>query len=174
MTLDLKRLNEIADRFYKIGSKPKLIEIDLLDLSNEISNYIRERIPKKLGIELSVKGDHSHVLGAKTLLGWAIENLLKNSIDASKGGSRIIQINLSKDDSFVNLDVSDNGIGIPRSNWKNIFSAGFSEKKKGWGLGLSLTKRIIENIHQGKIYVTESSIKRTVIRVKIPIYKSVN
>ena len=173
MILDLKRLNEIADRFYKIGSKPKLIEIDLLDLSNEISNYIRERIPKKLGIELSVKGEHAHVLGAKTLLGWAIENLLKNSIDASKDGSRIIQINISKDDSFVNLDVSDNGIGISKSNWKNIFSTGFSEKKKGWGLGLSLTKRIIENIHQGRIYVAESSIKQTVISVKIPIYKSV-
>ena len=169
MDLDLQRLNEIADRFYKIGSKPKLIEIDLLDLSNEICDYIKDRIPKKSSIKLSVNGDHSHVLGAKTLLGWALENLLKNSIDACKDKDGNIQINLSIEGKFVNLDVSDNGVGILKSNWKNIFSTGFSKKIKGWGLGLSLTKRIIENIHNGKIYVIESSNLKTVIRTKLPL-----
>ena len=166
--------DEIADRFYKIGSKPKLIEIDLLDLSNEISDYIKNRIPKKLPIKLNINGHHSHVLGAKTLLGWAIENLLKNSIDACKNENGNIEINVFQDKDSVNLDVSDNGVGIPKSDWKRIFQAGYSKKKNGWGLGLSLTKRIIENIHNGKIFVTESSSTKTVIRIKLPIYNSIN
>ena len=171
MTQDLNRLNEIADRFYKIGSKPKMVEIDLLDLSNEISIYIKNRIPKKLEISLSVLGDHSHVLGAKTLLGWAIENLLKNSIDACKENKGNIEIVIVENKDYVNLDISDNGKGIDKSNWKNIFDAGFSQKKKGWGLGLSLTKRIVENIHKGKIFVLDSTKNKTIIRMRLPIYK---
>ena len=174
MNMDVQRLNEIADRFYKIGSKPKLIEIDLLDLSEEICNYLKVRIPKKRKINLSIEGDHSHVLGAKTLLGWAIENLIKNSIDAIESESGNIQINLSDEVDYVNLDVTDNGKGISKGNWRKIFTAGFSQKKKGWGLGLSLTKRIIENIHNGKIFVLESKKEKTTIRIKLPIYNNVN
>jgi len=170
INLDLKRLNEITDRFYKIGSKPKMSEIDLLDLSNKISNYIKNRIPKKLNIKIIVIGDHSFVMGAETLLGWAIENLLKNSIDACKNNKGLIEINLSNEKKYVNLDIKDNGMGIHKSYWKKIFDAGFSKKKKGWGLGLSLTKRIIENIHNGKIYVVDSSVNETTIRMKLPFY----
>ena len=169
MNLDLNRLNEIADRFYKIGSNPKLTEIDLLDLSNEIVDYIKVRVPKKLNINLMVTGDHSHVFGAKTLLGWAIENLLKNSIDACKDENSQINIKLSKVRDFICLDICDNGKGIQRSEWKNIFDAGYSKKSKGWGLGLSLTKRIVENIHNGKIFVMSSNEILTVIRIKLPI-----
>ena len=91
-----------------------------------------------------MNGYNAHVKGARTLLGWAIENLLKNSIDACSHKKSEIKILLSKDSNHVNLDVMDDGEGISKSNWKNIFNAGYSKKKKGWGLGLSLTKRIIE------------------------------
>ena len=93
-----------------------------------------------------MNGYNAHVKGARTLLGWAIENLLKNSIDACSHKKSKIKILLSKDSSYVNLDVMDDGEGISKSNWKNIFNAGYSKKKKGWGLGLSLTKRIIEKL----------------------------
>tara|TARA_B100000941_G_C28499250_1_gene552953 strand:- start:460 stop:1617 length:1158 start_codon:yes stop_codon:yes gene_type:complete len=171
MDLDLNRLEKITDRFNKIGSKPKMIEVDLLDLSNEITDYIKNRIPKSSDICINVDGYNVHVKGARTLLGWAIENLLKNSIDACSHKKSEIKIILSKDSNYVNLDVMDNGEGISKSNWKNIFNAGYSKKKKGWGLGLSLTKRIIENIHNGKIYVLISNKKSTIIRMKLPKYK---
>lgn len=169
MNLDIHRLKEIADRFYKIGSKPKFVEIDLMDLSNEICEYIKNRIPSKTEIKLNVVGDHVHIMGAKTLIGWAIENLLKNSIDACKDKKGDIKINLSIENHIAILDVIDNGMGIKKSEWNNIFSAGFSNKNKGWGLGLSLTKRIIENIHLGKIGVLKSQDGETIIRLNLPL-----
>ncbi len=169
MNLDIQRLKEIADRFYKIGSKPKFVEIDLMDLSNEICEYIKNRIPSKTEIKLNVVGDHVHIMGAKTLIGWAIENLLKNSIDACKDKKGDIKINLSIENHIAILDVIDNGMGIKKSEWNNIFSAGFSNKNKGWGLGLSLTKRIIENIHLGKIGVLKSQDGETIIRLNLPL-----
>jgi signal transduction histidine kinase len=171
MNLDIHRLKEIADRFYKIGSKPKFIEIDLMDLSNEICEYIKNRIPSNIEMTLNVIGDHIHIMGAKTLIGWAIENLLKNSIEACKDKNGNIKINLSIENDFAILDIIDNGMGIKKSEWNNIFSAGFSKKNKGWGLGLSLTKRIIENIHLGKISVLKSDQFETIIRINLPLNK---
>jgi len=169
MNLDIHRLKEIADRFYKIGSKPKFIEIDLMDLSIEICEYIKNRLPTNTEMKLNVIGDHVHIMGAKTLIGWAIENLLKNSIDACKDIKGDIKINLSIENDMAILDVIDNGMGIKKSEWNNIFSAGFSKKNKGWGLGLSLTKRIIENIHLGKIGVLKSEANNTIIRINLPL-----
>lgn len=173
MNQDVNRLKQISDRFYKVGTKPRFTDIEMLNLAHEIVDYMKTRVPKNMKMKFNVSGDHVSIKGAKTLLGWAIENLLKNAVDACKGNDGQILIQIGEMNEFVYLDVKDNGLGIPKKDWKSIFEPGFSKKQKGWGLGLSLTRRIIEQIHNGEIRVMESQQGGTRIRISLP-HDSIN
>jgi len=170
MDQDISRLSEISERFSKIGSQPKLKEIVLAELISEVSTYMKNRLPKQSGVELNYSGDNKITIqGDWVLLRWAVENLVKNAVDAMGTKSGIILIDFSKNESGIQLDVSDTGKGIPRGDWKNIFRPGHSSKPRGWGLGLSLTQRIIEEIHGGSIKVLKSKPGKTVFRLNFPL-----
>ena len=145
MNQDISRLSEISERFSKIGSKPKLKGIVISELISEVSEYMRNRLPKQSEIEINYSGDSNITIqGDWVLIRWAVENLMKNAVDAMGTKSGDISIILTQTEAGTQLDMSDTGKGIPRSDWKNIFRPGHSSKPRGWGLGLSLTKRIIE------------------------------
>ena len=166
---DLNRLSIISDRFSKIGSVPQMKNIDVYKLILNVCEYIKIRAPKSIkfnidkNIDKTVKGDY-------ILLDWAFQNIIKNSVDAisnKENGKVTIKINVYYD-NYICIDIEDNGKGIPRKHKHNIFKPGFSSKKRGWGLGLSLTKRIIEEIHFGKIWLFQSSNKKTIMRTIFP------
>ena len=163
---DIHRLTAISDRFAKIGSNPKKDDIDICKLIENIALYISHRISDRSKININTKIPESKwILGDETLLSWAFENLIKNSVDAIERGDGDIVIKLiSISNNQIQIDIIDSGKGIPRKDRSNVFKPGFSSKKRGWGLGLSLTKRIIEELHQGKIFVLRSQPGETVIR----------
>ena len=163
---DIHRLTAISDRFAKIGSNPKKDDIDICKLIQNIALYISHRISDRSKININTKIPESKwILGDETLLSWAFENLIKNSVDAIERGDGDIVIKLiSISNNQIQIDIIDSGKGIPRKDRSNVFKPGFSSKKRGWGLGLSLTKRIIEELHQGKIFVLRSQPGETVIR----------
>lgn len=166
MNLDLARLQEISNRFSDMGTTPKFEKFDLAELIQSVIKYLQRRVP---GVEIQLVFDNSvqyTVIGNAKLLSWAIENLVKNGIDASKDVAGEIAVNLKTEENRFIIDIIDFGAGIPKRDWKNIFRPGFSTKKYGWGLGLSLTKRIINDFHKGKIFVKESIIDSgTTIRI---------
>jgi len=166
---DASRISEVTDRFSKIGSKIKLTEIDLIFLLKELKKYFDKRIAKKYKINLKINKNRKIIIpGDKTLLFWAFENIIKNSIDAIENKKGEIIININKDNNEnIFIDFIDNGKGINRRNKRDIFKPGYSTKTRGWGLGLSLTKRIIENIHNGYFTLQSSKLNKTVFRVKI-------
>ena len=167
---DVLRLSEISERFSKIGSKPTLNAIKIYDLISESLNYIKNRLSKKSKISLLLNGNKDIIIkGDWILLRWAIENVLKNAIDAIGIGEGNISINIVTRNKYLSIQITDSGKGISRINWKNIFYPGFSSKSRGWGLGLSLTMRIIKEIHQGNIYVLSSKPSETVIKITLPI-----
>ena len=170
MKNDLARLSEISDRFSKIGSKVNLKEIDLKSLLEKISLYMSERLPKssQTDIILSIK-KNIKIMGDPVLLSWAFENLLKNSIDAIKKKKGKILIKVKIEGQEVSIAFHDNGKGIKRNDWNNIFKPGFSTKNRGWGLGLSLTQRIIQDIHGGTIAVEDSSSRGTKIKIELKV-----
>ena len=172
MKNDLARLAEISDRFSKIGSKVSLKQINLKSLLEKISLYMSERLPKssKTDIVLSMK-KNIKIMGDPVLLSWAFENILKNSIDAiqNKKGKGKISIKVQTKEKQVFITFHDNGKGIKRNDWNNIFKPGFSTKNRGWGLGLSLTQRIIKDIHKGMIAVEDSSSKGTKIKIELEV-----
>ena len=159
MSIDISRLEKISHRFSQIGSNvPKKI-IRSEELLNNVNKYISRRIPQKNGyILLNFKNENnSQILGNQELLEWALENIIKNAVDSLEGKSGEINVISSKNKkNQVIIDISDSGKGIETNKWKKIFQAGFSTKKRGWGLGLSLVKRIITEYHNGKIYVLKS------------------
>jgi len=166
MENDVKRLETVADRFSKIGSKPVLHSHVVYDVVDEFVNYFRVRVTDK--IEFIVTGDkHVEALINVPLFDWVIENILKNAVNAIEGTGTIrieIKENLVREQVF--LDISDTGSGIPRGNFDTVFQPGYTTRKRGWGLGLSLTKRIVENYHQGSVFVKESEIgKGTTFRI---------
>jgi len=168
MDIDLARLQEISNRFGDMGTTPKFNKLDLVELIQSVINYLQRRVPDAdIRLVFDESAQYS-INGNKNLLSWAIENLVKNGIDSSKDVAGKIDIILkTEDDQFV-IDIIDFGVGIPKRDWKNIFRPGFSTKKYGWGLGLSLTKRIISDFHKGKIFVKESIIgSGTTIRILI-------
>lgn len=155
---DVDRLEVITDRFSKIGSAPKLTEENITDVLAESINYIRSRTSKK--VEFIIKNlNQTEILIPvnKPLFSWVIENLCKNAIDAM-GGSGKITIEIYAEEKDVLIDVRDTGKGIPKNLHKTIFNPGYTSKKRGWGLGLSLSERIIENYHKGRIFVKSSNI----------------
>jgi signal transduction histidine kinase len=153
---DVERLGRVAERFSLIGSRPRLQPEDLPALVENTSLYLRKRIAST--VELDVVNETSNCASVPcnpVLFGWVIENLVKNSADAMKGNG-IITIRISENIKEAFIDVEDTGKGIPRKDFKTIFKPGYSTRERGWGLGLSLSKRIIEEYHKGKIFVLRS------------------
>jgi hypothetical protein len=172
MENDMKRLEIVADRFSKIGSKPQLEAQEVYPVIKEFVDYFKIRVSNKIGFE--VKGDATLKAGLNIpLFDWVIENLLKNAVNAIEGpGNITIEISGNKAKKQVFIDVIDTGKGIPRSKFATVFQPGYTTRKRGWGLGLSLTKRIIENYHEGQIFVRDSELgKGTIFRI---ILKSAN
>lgn len=167
---DVSRLEMITERFSKIGSKPELKPADFNAVLHGAAEYIRKRMPKR--VKLIVENDlpeDTEVNLNRPLFEWVIENLLKNALDAIEGASGRISITVTHSLKSIYVDVSDTGKGIPGHLQKRVFKPGFTTKKRGWGLGLSLTRRIVQNYHNGKIYVKESTVgKGTVFRIIIP------
>ena len=158
MESDLERLNQIGIRFSNMGSDAPLKPMSLKSLVNEQTVYLKKRMPS-LGkqIKLTVNApDDISVLGNPTLLGWAIENVIRNGMDSIKHDQGKVSITVSGLGEYGILYIQDNGSGIDKKNWKNIFRPGFSTKQQGWGLGLSLVNRIINEIHGGHIAVIQS------------------
>lgn len=163
---DVKRLETITERFSKIGSLPVLDKTDIMETLNHSIDYMRTRTSNS--VNFSITSQNSHSIAVKInipLFEWVVENLCRNSVDAMNGNGSIT-VDVSDQLQFVYIDVTDTGKGIPRSKFKTIFQPGFTTKQRGWGLGLSLVKRIIENYHGGKIFVKRSEIgKGTTIRI---------
>jgi signal transduction histidine kinase len=158
MDSDLKRLNKITNRFSKIGSKPNLKEYNLIEVINSVTKYFEKRLPQTgKDVEL-IFSDHNPInmkLNAE-LFEWVIENLIKNAIDAIGSDKGKILVSLTEFTKTIEIEVSDNGKGINPKNKKDIFRPGYSTKSRGWGLGLSLSKRIIEGYHSGKLLLKSS------------------
>ncbi len=164
---DVDRLQTITDRFSKIGSIPTLIRTDIVKATEESYDYIKSRSSKHIDFEFIPPDTTINVNLNAQLYSWTIENLVKNGIDAMKGKGQL-KIEVLPKGNFVNIRVSDTGKGIPKQKFNKIFDPGFTSKKRGWGLGLSLSKRIIEDYHSGKIKVLSSEIdKGTTVQISL-------
>lgn len=157
MGKDIDRLKIIADRFSKIGSKPKLEPADISAVVISGINYMKGRTSQRVEYKIINNLTNSEALICEPLLQWVIENLCKNAVDAMNGEGRIT-INMENSDDKIVIEINDSGKGIEKINFSTIFKPGFTTKKSGWGLGLSLAKRIIEEYHHGKIFVKQSEI----------------
>ncbi len=170
MEQDLERLNKIAARFSKIGSKPDLHEENLNDVVLDVLRYFEKRIPQT-GKRISLCFDAAKAYTARInrqLFEWVLENLVKNALDAIEENEGKISFTISERGDFLLLDVADTGKGIEPRNRKNVFRPGYSTKQRGWGLGLSLSKRIIEDYHHGKLVLKESAPRKgTTFRIKL-------
>jgi two-component sensor histidine kinase len=168
LTKDVERLQIITERFSKIGSEPRLETHDIVKVVHNTVDYIRTRSSKRISFRIIPSRDvEIYVPLNIQLFGWVIENLCKNSIDAM-GGSGEVDIRIFEEGNSVIIDFSDTGKGIPKSKFKAIFNPGFTGKKHGWGLGLTLARRIVENYHKGKIFVKSSALnKGTTFRIVI-------
>ena len=168
MQKDLAHLMKIVDRFSKIGSETTLAPANINEVVGESVMYFRKRIPRNVTLDyngLAIAPVRANINAA--LFEWVVENLMKNSLDALQGHGALV-VNIASDDKYVMIDVRDTGKGIPKSNWKRIFEPGFTTKTRGWGLGLSLSRRIVEDYHQGRIAVVDSEIgKGTTIRITL-------
>ena len=159
MRKDIDRLNIIADRFSKIGSEPELQTEDMIQTLQDTVSYVRTRISRKVDIALLADNVSRPLLVTQNvpLMEWVIENLIKNAVDAMSGvGSITIRLNETADE--VKIDVTDTGKGMDKHTQRRVFQAGFSTKQRGWGLGLPLSKRIIEEYHGGKLFVKQSKV----------------
>lgn len=165
---DVKRLEKIAARFSKIGSKPNLHENELVGCIRNTMSYLKTRIPATIHIETNITDTDEIYLPLNVeLFEWVIENLCKNAVDAI-GTNGTIRITIESDDKNVGIEISDTGKGISKSDFKNVFKPGYTTKNRGWGLGLSLAKRIVEEYHGGKIFVKSSEIgKGTTFRINL-------
>jgi signal transduction histidine kinase len=170
MTKDLDRLEKITDRFSKIGSGAKLVEADLVVTIGNNLEYLRARLSDKIFIDFKVKEEEPIIMMHNpSLMEWVVENICKNAVDAM-GGKGILTIEIQRVPERVYIDITDTGKGLTPKQFKTIFQPGYSTKKRGWGLGLTLVKRIIEEYHKGKVFVLKSEIDRgTTIRISIPL-----
>jgi len=163
---DVDRLKLVSDRFGKIGSKPQLEERDLIGQIRNMVEYIRKRAAGRVQFVVQVPGEqrlYARISGP--LFDWVIENLLKNALDAMEGKGSIT-VNIQQGEKDIVVDITDTGKGIAAKNLQKVFKPGFTTKKRGWGLGLSLSKRIIEQYHQGQLFVKQSEIgKGTTFRI---------
>ncbi len=172
MSMDINRLEQIVDRFSKMGSEAKMAEFDLSNVIENVKIYLERRLPSiGKNVQINNKVEKGLLLnGNSILISWALENIIKNAIDAIDHDLGKIEIESTKVKNTIFITISDNGRGIPQKDRKNVFRPGFSSKAKGWGMGLSLVKRIIEDIHSGKIEFKESSkTEGTIIQISIPL-----
>ena len=169
MEKDVNRLKLVSERFSKIGSTPHLEERNLVEQVRNMIDYIKKRAGGKVQFKLqSESGEELRAQISPALFDWVIENLLKNALDAMEGKGSIT-VNLSQQEKEIWVDVTDTGKGISRNNISKVFNPGFTTKKRGWGLGLSLSKRIIEQFHSGKLFVKQSEPgKGTTFRISLP------
>ncbi|MBQ8099885.1 MAG: HAMP domain-containing histidine kinase [Paludibacteraceae bacterium] len=166
MDKDIRRLRTIAERFSKIGSEPELADCSLQPVLQEAVDYMRSRTSSKVNYSLCMPSAGLCVRLNVPLFEWVIENLCKNAVDAMEGvGAVTIRAELA--DGKVHIDVSDTGHGIERRRWKTVFLPGYTSKRRGWGLGLSLAKRIVEEYHDGRIFVLRSSSEGTTFRISL-------
>lgn len=162
---DVQRLQLVTDRFGKIGSTPKLEETDLVEKVEYMVSYIKKRAGSKVVFKLDIKDQPVIALVSPPLFDWVIENLLKNALDAMDGKGEI-NVAIIDQTTQIIIDVTDNGKGISKANIRKVFNPGFTTKKRGWGLGLTLTKRIVEQYHKGQIFVKWSELgKGTTFRI---------
>lgn len=154
---DVDRLQTIADRFSKIGSEPNLEMLNIVEETKKSFDYLQSRSSKQIDFEFDTNTDIVNLMLNPTLHSWTIENLVKNAIDAIKGKGKI-KVEIKNNENNLQILVSDTGKGIAKNQFKKIFEPGFSTKKRGWGLGLSLTQRIVEKYHKGSIRVLKSEI----------------
>ena len=166
MVKDVDRLKLVSDRFSKIGSIPQLESINIIEQIENMVAYIKRRAPEQISFSIDSFGlKKMNVMANGPLFDWVIENLLKNALDAMEGKGSI-QIKIKEETAAIIIEVADSGKGISKQNLRNIFKPGFTTKKRGWGLGLSLSKRIIEQYHQGQLFVKNSELgKGTTFRI---------
>ncbi len=166
---DIGRLELIAERFSKIGSKPTLEPVNIYETLESIFKYMKRRAPKS--VEFNYPDTSQAPMEARInppLFDWVLENLLKNALDALDGKGTISG-DVFEDEKYTYIDISDTGKGIPPNKLRTVFQPGYTTKKRGWGLGLSLTKRIVENYHSGRIFVKESALNQgTTFRIQLP------
>ena len=155
MEKDIKRLETITDRFSKIGSQSELVKYDIVLLINKSIEYLKSRMPSNTIFKISVPKTKILIPVSNILFEWVIENLVKNAVDSMKGKGEIL-IEVIDDSTFILINIKDTGEGIDKSIFKTLFKPGVTSKKRGWGLGLSLSKRIIEDYHKGSIFVSQS------------------
>ncbi|MBA6155717.1 HAMP domain-containing histidine kinase [Tenacibaculum sp. S7007] len=164
---DVDRLSTIANRFSKIGSVPKLEQQNIVDITKSAFNYLQSRSSKRVTFSFTTSKSELNSNINTELYGWVIENLVKNAIDAMQGKGSI-SLQIQETPKHIKINVSDTGKGIAKSQFKQIFTPGFTTKKRGWGLGLSLSKRIIEDYHKGKIFVKKSELgKGTTFEIQL-------
>ncbi|GLB48437.1 two-component sensor histidine kinase [Neptunitalea sp. Y10] len=164
---DIDRLQTITERFSKIGSIPKLEVKDIIAETKTAYEYLEIRSSKRVAFAIDIPNKEIPVAINTQLFSWTIENLVKNAIDAMRGAGDL-KITITENDKFVKINVSDTGKGIHKQDFKNVFKPGFTTKKRGWGLGLSLVKRIIEDYHKGRVKVLESEIgKGTTMQISL-------
>ncbi|QHS55398.1 HAMP domain-containing histidine kinase [Mucilaginibacter sp. 14171R-50] len=172
MENDVKRLEIVADRFSKIGSKPKLDEHPVYDVVKDFVDYFRVRASNRITFELT--GNRRLTAGLNIpLFDWVLENLLKNAVNAIEGTGTIrVSVTGNKPKKLIFIDITDTGKGIARSKFDTVFQPGYTTRQRGWGLGLSLTKRIIQNYHDGQIFIKESELgKGTTFRIVLKTIK---
>ena len=170
MDKDVTKLRVVTERFSSIGSRPVIQPENVYEIIEEGVSYLRPRISTKVDWEIQSDSKELVALLNKPLFDWVIENVCKNAVDAMKGKG-VIRISLFQDnDKFVGIDISDTGMGIEKMKFKKVFTPGFSSRKRGWGLGLTLSKRIVEGYHGGKIFVKQSELgKGTTFRILLPV-----
>ena len=168
MEHDVKRLERIAERFSKIGSKPEPVDASMNTVLDHVIDYMDKRTSQKVSIRGHYPGHDVIVKMNASLFEWVIENLCKNAVDAMEGQPGKIDLWLLEEDDIVAVEVVDTGKGIKKKNVRNVFRPGFTTKKRGWGLGLSLAKRIVEEYHRGHIFVKQSEVGRgTTFRIEL-------
>ena len=167
MNKDVNRLSIIAERFSKIGSKPEMELIYVNEVLENATEYMRRRVSDKVLITTHLPSDAEGAMVCLSLFEWVIENLCKNAVDAMNGEGRI-DVYMTSEKQQIYIDIKDTGKGIARKNFKTVFNPGYTTKKRGWGLGLTLAKRIIEDYHAGRIYVKDSEVgKGTTFRIEL-------
>ncbi len=165
---DVKRLSTIAERFSKIGSVPESSLEYVNDTIRRSLDYLRHRVSDRVEIDMNLSEDDHAAMLSPLLFDWVMENLTKNAVDAMEGAGRLTIRTFTEKDKVI-IEVSDTGKGIARKNFRTVFNPGYTTKKRGWGLGLTLVKRIVEEYHRGRIFVKESEPgKGTTFRIEIP------
>ena len=171
MNKDVNRLSTIASRFSKIGSAPRMEAADLNATVGEAVAYMSTRISPRIHLEWQPFANDASIEACTPLLAWVIENLIKNAVDAMDGSGRI-EVSTGAGPLNAFIEVADTGKGISRKNFKTVFNPGFTTKSRGWGLGLTLAKRIIEQYHSGRIFVKQSTPGvGTTFRIELPVVK---